>query len=113
GCGRDVAEVQTQSEPGSDSTDGSDLWLLRCLDALRAKPENRNHGLKFNFSHHMGQSGQLGDGDSVAAFVGFAGTGLADVGAAGEVLADRRLERARPVAVEDVDFRGPFAQAAV
>ena len=55
----------------------------------------------------------LSDGDRVASFVRLARARLADVRAAGEVLADRRLERARPVAVEDVDFRGPFAQAAV
>src|SRR6266849_4636462 len=39
--------------------------------------------------------------------------GAADVGAAGEMFADGGLERAGAVAVEDVDFGGALAQAAV
>src|SRR6266851_4255882 len=56
---------------------------------------------------------ELGDGDRVASFVGFAGAGAADVGAPREVLADGGLERPGAVPVEDVDFLGALAQAPV
>src|SRR6267143_3867517 len=56
---------------------------------------------------------ELGDGDRVASLLRFAGAGAADVGASGEVLADRGFQGARAVAVEDVDLFGSLAQAAV
>src|SRR3989442_14869163 len=56
---------------------------------------------------------ELGHGDRVASLVRLARVRAADVGAAGEVLADRGLERPGAVAVEDVDLLGALAQTAI